>query len=162
MAYLNFDASQVEPSVAYEAIPADKYLVEITASEMKPTKSGNGTLLQLEYTVIEGEYKNRKIWDRLCIKHTNQQTVKIAMANLSAICHAVGVIKPQDSAELHHIPFHVTVKCKNDDSGEIRNEVTAYAKYESPLKQQQTPPPETQSETYPQAPSEDKTPPWAR
>jgi len=163
MAFLNFDASQVDPSVAYEAIPADKYLVEITDSEMKPTKNGSGTLLQLEYTVIEGEYKNRKIWDRLCIKHTNQQTVKIALANLSAICHAVGVMKPQDSAELHHIPFLVTVKCKSDDSGEIRNEVKAYAKYESPFKQQVTQPePELQSEAYPQAPSDDKTPPWAR
>ncbi|MCL2624372.1 MAG: DUF669 domain-containing protein [Planctomycetaceae bacterium] len=161
MAYLNFDASQVDPSVPFEAIPSDKYLVEITDSEMKPTKNGSGTLLQLEYTVIEGEYKNRKIWDRLCIKHTNQQTVKIALANLSAICHAIGVMKPQDSAELHHIPFHVTVKCKSDDSGEIRNEVKAYAKYESPLKQSVTQP-ETQVETYPQAPSDDHTPPWAR
>ena len=52
MAFLNFDASQVDPSVAYEAIPADKYLVEITDSETKPTKNGNGTLLQFEYTVI--------------------------------------------------------------------------------------------------------------
>ena len=165
MALLNFDASQVDPSVAYEAIPADKYLVEITASETKPTKNGSGTLLQLEYTVIEGEYKNRKVWDRLCIKHANQQTVKIALANLSAICHAVGVMKPQDSTELHHIPLVITVKCKSDDNGEIRNEVKAYAKHESPLKQQttqQATQPESQAETFPQAPSDDPTPPWAR
>lgn len=156
MAYLNFDASQVDPSVAYEALPADKYLVEITASEMKPTKNGSGTLLQLEYTVLDGEYKNRKVWDRLCIKHTNEQTVKIAMANLSAICHATGVLKPQDSAELHHIPLVVTLKCKSDADGEIRNEVKAYAKYESPVKQQ------TAQTSAPQAPADDKTPPWAR
>ena len=124
---------------------------------MKPTKNGSGTLLQLEFTVIEGEFKNRKIWDRLCIKHTNPQTVKIALANLSAICHATGVLKPQDSAELYHIPFFVTVKCKSDESGEIRNEVKSYAKYESPIKLQTT-----QPETYPQAPSDDTTPPWAR
>ena len=94
MALLNFDASQVDPSVGYEALPAGKYLVEISDSEMKPTKAGNGEMLQLEFTVIDGEFKNRKIWDRLCLRHPNPEAVKIAQANLSAICHAVEVLRP--------------------------------------------------------------------
>ena len=42
-----FDANQVEPTGDFEPIPAGKYLAVITDSEMKPTKSGTGSLLQL-------------------------------------------------------------------------------------------------------------------
>jgi len=136
MALLNFDASQVAPSVPYETLPAGKYLVEITDTELKPTKAGTGEMLQIEFTVIDGEFKNRKVWDRLCLRHPNRDTVKIAEANLSAICHAVGVMRPGESIELHHIPLVIAVKCKTDDStGEIHNEVKSYAKPESQVKQ---------------------------
>jgi len=136
MALLNFDASQVAPSVPYETLPAGKYLVEITDTELKPTKNGTGEMLQIEFTVIDGEFKNRKVWDRLCLRHSNPEAVKIANANLSAICHAVGVMKPGESIELHHIPLVIAVKCKADEStGEIHNEVKSYAKPESQIKQ---------------------------
>ncbi len=154
MALLNFDASQVDPSVGFDPLPADKYLVEITASEMKPTKTGSGEMLQLEFTVLDGEYKGRKVWDRLCLRHSTPKAVEIAKANLSAICHAVNVLKPQDSAQLHHIPLTITVKCKADEAGEIHNEVRAYAKYESQYKQAET-------EQAPQT-HDDETAPWSR
>ena len=48
MVQINFDASKVDPSVPFEAVPSDKYLVEITKSEVKPTKSGDGTYLEFE------------------------------------------------------------------------------------------------------------------
>lgn len=154
MALLNFDASQVAPSVPYETLPPGKYLVEITETEMKPTKNGTGEMLQIEFTVIEGEFKNRKVWDRLCLRHPNSETVKIANANLSAICHAVGVMRPGESIELHHIPLVISVKCKTDDStGEIHNEVKSYSKPESQLKQ--TTPKST-------APANNNVPPWKR
>jgi hypothetical protein len=83
--------------------------------------------------------------------------VKIANANLSAICHAVGVLRPGDSVELHHIPLVITVKCKTDDAtGEIRNEVKSYAKPESQVKPTVSKPAITSSQ------SNDKIPPWKR
>ena len=42
MATLNFDANQVEPTSGKDPIPAGKYVASISASEMKPTKNGNG------------------------------------------------------------------------------------------------------------------------
>ncbi len=49
-----FDANQVEPSSDFEPIPAGKYLAVITETEMKPTKSGAGSYLQLTFQIIEG------------------------------------------------------------------------------------------------------------
>ena len=159
MAQLNFDASQVDPSQPIEAIPSDKYNVEITKSELKPTKNGNGSYLELEFTILEGEYRGRKVWDRLCLNHPTPKTVEIARANLSAICHAVGVLKPRDSTELHHVPLTINVKLKKDDStGTIFNEVRGYSKRESIIPQ--TPPltPASQAQVlaYPQATSAPK------
>ena len=151
MATLNFNANEVEPNVGFEPVPADKYIAMITASQMKPTKNGDGSYLELEMTVLEGPYKDRKVWDRLCLTHSNPQTVKIARGNLSSVCRAVGVLQPKDSCELHNIPMCVTVKCKKrDDNGEITNEVRGYAKKESVAGKPQ------------QAASTDNTPPWKR
>ena len=147
----NFNANEVEPNVGFEPVPADKYIAMITASQMKPTKNGDGSYLELEMTVLEGPYKDRKVWDRLCLTHSNPQTVKIARGNLSAICRAVGILQPKDSCELHNIPMCITVKCKKrDDNGEITNEVRGYAKKESVAGKAQ------------QAAPTDSTPPWKR
>ena len=152
MANLNgFNANEVEPTTALDAIPAGKYLAAITASKMKPTKSGDGTYLELEFTVLEGEYRDRKVWDRLCINHPNATTVKIARGSLSAICRAVGVLQPRDSAELHNLPLIVNVRCKKrEDNGDLVNEVKGYSKKESAGGAPQ------------QAPATDGTPPWKR
>jgi len=165
MAQLNFDASKVDPSVPFEAVPSDKYTAEITKSELKPTKAGDGSYLEIEYTILEGEYRGRKVWDRLCLNHQTQKTVEIARANLSAICHAVGIMKPRDSSELHHIPLTITVKAKRDDNtGNIFNEVKGYSKRESLIPA--TPPPteaaQVQQSQYQQAPANDSTAPWWR
>ncbi|MDR1492026.1 MAG: DUF669 domain-containing protein [Planctomycetaceae bacterium] len=163
MAQLNFDASQVEPSVPFEAVPPNKYLVEITNSSQKATKAGDGTYLELEFTILDGEYRGRKIWERLCLNHHLPRTVEIARSHLSAICHAVGVMKPRDSSELHRIPLVVTVKAKCNNEGMIYNEVRGYAKREGFITKP-TPPSTapTQASQYPQAPVDDNVPPWER
>ena len=150
MANLNgFNAANVEPAVDFEPIPAGKYLAVITASEMKPTKTGSGTFLELTFQVIEGQYKNRMLWSRLNLDNPNAQAVQIAQAELSAICRAVGVITPKDSIELHNLPLLVTVKVKKrEDTGYLVNEIKAYAKKEAATGQPQ------QQMT--------STPPWSR
>ena len=48
----NFNANEVEPTTAFEPLPAGKYLAAITASEVKATKKGDGNYLELEFTVL--------------------------------------------------------------------------------------------------------------
>ena len=152
MANLNgFNANEVEPTTPFEPVPAGKYLATIAASEMKATKKGDGSYLQLDFVVLEGDCKGRKVWDRLCINHPNDLTQKIARGNLSAICRAVGVMQPGDSVELHNLPLVIIVKCKKrQDTGEIANEIKGYEPKASAAGQPQ------------QAPTTDSTPPWKR
>jgi len=152
MANLNgFNANEVEPTTNFEPIPAGKYLAAITESEMKPTKSGTGSYLQLTFTILEGEYKNRVLWARLNLNNPNATAVKIAYSELSAICRAIGVMQPRDSVELHNLPLVITVKVKKrEDTGELTNEIKGYEPKAAAAGQPQ------------QAPTTDSTPPWKR
>lgn len=125
----NFDASNVDPSVALDPIPAGKYIAAITDTEMKPTKTGGGKYLQLTFQVLDGEYKSRLVWARLNLENKSEMTVKIARGELSAICRAVGVMAPKDSVELHNIPLEINVGLKKrDDNGEFTNVIKGYSK----------------------------------
>ena len=130
MANLNgFDAREVEPQVGFEPIPAGKYVAAITASEMKPTKNNDGRFLELAFEVLEGPYKARKLWSRLNLDNPNETAVRMARAELSAVCRATGVMQPRDSIELHNLPVTITVKLKKrTDTGELSNEIAAYEK----------------------------------
>lgn len=144
-----FDANKVEPATPFEAIPAGKYVAMVTSSEMKPNKAGTGRFLELCFTIIEGEYKNRLLWGRLNLENPNQLATKIAQAELSAICRAVGIMAPNDSVELHNLPLTIRVKCKRrKDTDEITNEIGGYEKREAVTGKPQ------QAQT--------NTPPWRR
>jgi hypothetical protein len=144
-----FDAQQVDPAVPYEAIPAGKYLAAITESEFKPTKNNSGQYLQLTFQVLDGPHKGRSLWARLNLENPNATAVKIARSELSAICRAVGVLKPKDSLELHNIPLVVDVRLKKrPDTGELTNEIKGYGKKEEAAAQP--------------AATTSSTPPWAR
>ena len=154
MANLNgFNANEVEPTTSFDPLPAGKYLAAITESELKATKNGGGSYLQLTFTILEGEYKNRVVWARLNLHNPNATAVKIARSELSAICRAVGVMQPRESVELHNLPLLITVKCKKrEDNGELSNEVCGYAsKTAAPATGQPQ-----------QAPVASNTPPWKR
>src|SRR5262245_28400972 len=128
-----FDAAQVEPSAGFEPLPAGKYQAVITASDMKQTRSGTGHYLELTFQVIDGAHKGRTLRSRLNLDNPNAAAVRIARAELSAVCRAVGVLAPNDSVELHDLPLVITVKCKKrEDTGDITNEVAGYAKREAP------------------------------
>jgi hypothetical protein len=125
----NFDANQVDPSVALDPLPAGKYLAVVSESELKPTKTGGGKYLQLTFQIIDGEFKGRLVWARLNLENKSEMTVKIARGELSAICRAIGVMQPKDSVELHNVPLEINVGLKKrDDNGEFTNVIKGYAK----------------------------------
>ncbi len=145
-----FNANNIESTNDYEPIPAGCYTAVVINSEMKTTKAGNGRYLQIVLQITEGEHRGRLLWVRFNIQNSNPQAKDIAEKELAALCKAVGVLTPNDSAELHDLPMTIHVRCKKrSDTGEIVNEVKGYSKKESP------PPAQTPA-------SGSTTPPWKR
>lgn len=132
----DFDATTVEPATGgFQVLPAGKYRAVIVKSDRKPNKAGNGSYLELHFEVVHGEHKGARVISRLNLQNPNQQAVAIARAELSAICHATGVMKPKDSQALHNIPIVISVaveKYKKDDGGEgASNQVKRYESTEA-------------------------------
>ena len=55
-------AAAEESSRKFEPLPAGKYEVGIDVLEMKETKAGNALMLSVTMTILEGPYRNRKIF----------------------------------------------------------------------------------------------------
>lgn len=112
-----FDASGIEPTTAYELLPAGKYSAQIVESEMRVTRNGMGQFLWLMLDILDGPHKGRKIFDQLNLVNPNPTTVEIAQRTLSAICHATGKMQVSDSEELHLIPMSIQVTVKPPKNG---------------------------------------------
>lgn len=154
MAQINFDATKVQPQEAFTVIPAGSYIAQIEESEIKATKSGTGSMLKLKWKILDGQYKNRVIFGNLNIVNANPEAEKIGQRQLSALCHATGVMQLADTVQLHNRPCKIKVKVRVDESGKYddQNEVSAFEAIAAGAMAPAAPP------TAPSAP----TAPWAK
>jgi hypothetical protein len=129
MAKIDFDSTTVEPNSAYEPLPAADYLVVVTDSDVKQTKTGTGEYLQVTLEVIEGKFKGRKIFDRLNIRNSNATAQTIGQQQLSGLCRACNVSVLEESEQLHDIPLTVRLSIE-DGKGDYgpQNRVKLYSR----------------------------------
>lgn len=154
----HFDATQVAPAEEIGTIPVGEYTMQIVDSDLKPTKNNNGHYAELEFEVIEGQYKGRKVWMRLNLDNPSPKAVEIAQRELSAICHAIGKLQVTDTQELHYKPMVCRVDIEQSQGYADKNVIKAYkalaggAAGNAPAQQSA---PTT-------APSSGSAPPWQR
>jgi hypothetical protein len=153
-----FNAGDVTPSSPRDLLPANKYVAVIIHSEDKATRAGTGSYLELTFEIIDGPYTGRTLKARLNLDNPSDKAREIARAELSALCRAVGVLKPEDSADLHQIPLFIHVRqTKRQDNGELTNEIGGYSRRE--CAQPATPPANGTTST---GENKTTTPPWKR
>lgn len=105
-----FDANQVAPDTgAVGQLPVGEHLVQITGSEIKTIKSGDGGLVEFTLVVIDGPNKGATGAYRLNLFNPSEQASNIARAQLSALCHVTGRYQVSDLSVLSGIPFRVVV-----------------------------------------------------
>ena len=169
MAQFNFDASQVVPQQSTGPLPAGVYLAHIVESDVQPLQSGNGEGLKLTFEVIDGQFKGRKVYENLNIRHTSEDTQRIAQSQLSALCHAVNVIKLMDTAALHFKPVRINVTVREavgqyKASNNIKGYEAAGGGISAPATAP-TPAPVAETPAWPtpeQEAAKSKAPAWAR
>ena len=169
MAQFNFDASQIAPQASTGPLPAGVYLAHIVESDVQPLKSGNGEGLKLTFEIIDGQFKGRKVWENLNIRHTSEDTQRIAQSQLSALCHAVNVIKLMDTAALHFKPVRINVTVR-EAVGQYKasNNIKGYEAVGGGISAPATAPtpaPVAEAPAWPTAEQEaakSKAPAWAR
>lgn len=146
MAKLSFDATAVEPQQSgnSDPVPAGVYVAEVTNSELKDLKSGNGTGLSLEFTILEpAQFARRKVWSNINVQHTSEQAQSIGQSQLSALCRSVGISHLDDSDDLFGKIVRIRTKVREAvGSYGPRAEVSGYeAAGVAPPSARQSPPP---------------------
>ena len=128
MVQFNFNAQEYEPNNGgFDAIPAGQYEAIITNTEMKANRKQNGHYLEIECEILNGDFKGRRLWDRLNLNNPSQEAVAIAQGRLSAICRAAEVMELSDTAQLHNKPLLIKVsKVKRNDNDEWTNDIKAW------------------------------------
>lgn len=132
MASLNFKIEEVtaQPEKReFEMVAEGRYEAIITDSQVKQTKAGNGSYLELTFDILGPTHVGRKMWSRLNIENQSEQAMKIARRQLSIICRAVGLNSEElgDSDELHGVPLEIVVEHRlNKMSNEKRAEIVGY------------------------------------
>ncbi len=103
MPLLNFNAEQVRPWEAGSGVrfPLADYPFTITAVEQKMVKgSQTSGLLEVEITVMAGEFKGQKQKTNFNIYNESPRAQEIGFAQLSALCHSIGRLHIQDTSQL--------------------------------------------------------------
>lgn len=130
MAQFQFDTGSVEKRESnYELLPAGFYTAQVTDSSIVPLKSGNGDGLKLTFTVLSDNYRGRKIFTQLNVRHTSEDAQKIGLRELQKLCESVGLARISDTVELHNKPLQIKVKVRTDDTGRYsdQNEIAGFA-----------------------------------
>jgi len=134
--FADFYGAPLDTSVAehsdYSVIPPGDYICQVDKAEVKPTKANNGWLLEVQLTVVDGSYTNRKLWDRINIINPSVEAAAIGKRTLIALGNACGYStlgQPEDLLQKYCM-CHVKVK-------EDQNKITDY----KPIPQAATPVP---------------------
>ena len=117
-------------------IPEGKYEAKMTGFERRQMKSGNGEMLNVEFTVTVGSAA-RKCWHNFNFTHTNQKAVDIAMETMGRFCLAAGfrsINDPWNPIELMEKPIEVYIAINGRGYNEIKG---FYQKEMSPIEQGQ-------------------------
>lgn len=152
MSNINFDARKVDPQAPFAPLPAGEYIVQVVISEVKSNRAGTGQYLALQLEVLDGEFKNRRLFCNITLSHTNSTAQQIGQSQLSALCHAVGVMQLTNTSQLHGIPVKAHVKIRTSDQYGEQNDVTGF---EAAGNVAASPAPAQQ-------PAAANTPPWQR
>lgn len=119
MAQFQFDTGSVEKrDNQYELMPVGWYTAQVTESEIVPLKSGNGQAIKLTFTVLSDNYRGRKVWVRLNVRHTNADAERISQQQLRELCESIGLVRMTDTIELHNKPVQIKVKIRKDETGQ--------------------------------------------
>ena len=123
--WANFNADEIDTE-GFKPVPAGWYPAMVVKSEMKTTKAG-GEMLVLQWDILEGQYKGRKIFCNLNLKNDNKQAEEIAHRELASICKCIGIIHPRGSEELHNKPMMIKLAVRPEtDQFPASNDIKGY------------------------------------
>ena len=103
-----------EPA-SYEPLPAGEYVASVTKAEVRQMKSGNGTLIAVEFTVAEGAFSGRKVFRNYNTGHRSETPQRIARVEFARLVRAtMGEGIPSSTEDILGYTVRIKVKVDGD------------------------------------------------
>ena len=122
-----FDVENEEGTPPRELLPAGKYKAQIVTAIVGPTKNAKGQAISLTWTITEGEYENRLVFQNILIQHESQDAQRFGRQKFKDVCASCGITSPvTDLDVLLYKPWMISVLIRKDKEGQYpdKNEVS--------------------------------------
>lgn len=123
MAQLDYDTSTVSPYQGRSVWNPGRYAFEIVKADKKPTKSGSGEFVAVEFRDENG----RRYWSNYNVKNESAECENIGRQQFAALHHAAGMPVLRDTNQLigRRVVLEIGVR-KRRDTGEDENVVRGH------------------------------------
>ncbi len=111
-----------------QTVPTGQYTASVEKAELTDTRSG-GKMIKVQLKVLEGDHKNRMIFDQFNTENANPQAVQIGLSQLKGMMKAWGHPNPnrlESCEELLGLRGLVNVKVEEDPGYGPQARVKAY------------------------------------
>lgn len=128
MASLNqvFQADQLPVSESnFDPLPAGWYQASISKVELKNTKSGTGSYINVQYSILGPTHQGRVVFGMINISNQNPKAEEIGRQQLGELMRAIGLARVEDTDQLIGGNLSIKLDVKEDDYG-IKNNVKAF------------------------------------
>ena len=92
---MRFDPNEVKddkpPAKKFEVLPEGIYKVNVNNFELKQNRNSEGSHVSVEFQVIEGAGKDRRVWHNFNVENSKEMTRKIGRAELKRFLAAIGI-----------------------------------------------------------------------
>ena len=113
----SFDPNSVETISNHEILPAGDYPVMVESSEVKSNKKKTGHILAVQFEVVDGSKKGKKLFANFNLTNPSEVAVKIGLKELGALCKAtIGGVPFVDEAQLLQQSCIACVKIKDNEN----------------------------------------------
>jgi hypothetical protein len=117
------EAFEPEKEKGSNLIPDDEYVAQIVEISVMQPKTLDGYYIMAVWKILEGEYENRQIWQRITFTHSNEQARAIGRKMLKSLCMALGVDEHVEDVEVFLFkPARIKVGTEIDKSGNYEDQ----------------------------------------
>lgn len=118
------DFEQQNEQQTFTPIPTGDYIIALDRTEKKSSQSGT-EYLEFAFTIMEGQYQGRKLWERFYIYNSKPGSVTFGKRMIASIVRATGKTQIHDTEELVGSTFlaHIVSETYN---GQDRNTIKSY------------------------------------
>jgi len=110
----------------YQVVPAGWYVAQITAAEVKKTKSGTGEYIKIRYDIQGPTSQGRVVFGNLNVKNANPAAEKIGRQQLGDIMRSVGLSAVTDTDQLLGTTMQIKIDIRDSEQYGPSNEVKAW------------------------------------